>query len=160
MWYLASVIGNSILGCCFFCFLGEQSQIKVKWKKARRCANVNIQIKQLFHPVDAAFKLLSNNRTFSFFSLEIYHCPHYLNYYLMIHRAACSYVHTGTALPQKKQSSVVHSTNYKGVKWFINAALQIKKNIPSSSRTRSAYLSMQTSPRHFEIRFLQQFHDA
>lgn len=38
--------------------------------------------------------------------------------------------------------------------------MQIKKNIPSSLRTRSAYLSTQTFPRHFEIHFPLQFHDA
>lgn len=46
---------------------------------------------------------------------EIYHCPNYLNYCLMINRLAHGYVHKGTAFLQKKQFSVVRSTNYKGV---------------------------------------------
>lgn len=45
----------------------------------------------------------------------------------MINRLARGYVHKGTALLQKKQFSVVHSRNYKGVKWFIYAEMQIKE---------------------------------
>lgn len=34
----------------------------------------------------------------------------------MINRLGAGYVHNGTAILQKKQFSVVHGTNYKGVK--------------------------------------------
>lgn len=50
--------------------------------------------------------------------------------------AAHGYVHRGTAFLQKKLFSVVHGTNYKGVRWFIDAVMQIKA--ARGSRTRSA----------------------
>lgn len=52
----------------------------------------------------------------------------------MINRLTRGYVHIGTVVRQKKQFSVVRGTNYKGVKWFIYAAMQIKKNTPCSLR--------------------------
>ena len=40
--------------------------------------------------------------------------------------AVRGYVHRGTAFLQKKLFSVVRGTNYEGVRWFIDAVMQIK----------------------------------
>lgn len=79
-------------------------------------------------------------------SFKIYHCPHYWNYCLMINWAAHGYVHKGTAFLWKKQFSLAHGTNYKGVKWFMYAAMQIKKREKMYWAAQGRGLSMQIFP--------------
>lgn len=128
--------------------MGEKSDFldKMLWVFKVSCCGENMKTKWkdkiAVKPLNGAFwnAVQQQNRpwSFSFYKVYIYHCPRYLNYHLMINRAACGYVHKGAAFLQKKQFSVAHRTNYKGVKWFIYAAMQIKIKILSGSRTRSA----------------------
>lgn len=66
----------------------------------------------------------------------------YLNYRLMMNGAARGYVHSGSAFLQKKLFSVVRGARYKGVRWFIDAVMQIKAARCSRTRPTSAQTSI------------------
>lgn len=68
----------------------------------------------------------------------------------MINRVANGYVHKGTAILQKKLFSVVHCTNYKGVKWFIYAAMQKTKKKHTQQLKHEACISVHMNISMFE----------
>lgn len=70
----------------------------------------------------------------------------YLNYRLMMNGAARGYVHRGTAFLQKKLFSVVRGSNCKGVRWFIDAVMQIKAARGSRTRLASTQMSSRKRP--------------
>lgn len=113
-------------GVFFFFFLGV-SETKRKTKKGaplktRMCINApRLATRRGNLAAAMRERLLSAGTAFdppfcTFFHffpplpLEIYRRPHYLNYCLMINRAACAgYVHKGAAFLQKKQFSLVRT---------------------------------------------------